>query len=202
MKTLPEKVRAVLSLFSDLDRKIAALQVHSSLNCPSGCGKCCEKPAIDVCPLEFLPYALAAFDLGIHEDVLKSCNAAKEGLCIIFRPHITSFGGLCSEYPNRGLMCRLFGYAARVNRDGQAELVTCKIMKTEQSDSYLKFQHELNSGAYNPPFFPDYYMRLRTIDPELCEMMPINQAIAVAIKTTMHYYSYRQRRKSRAKGDS
>ena len=201
MKTLPEKVRAVLALFANLDKKIASLQMHSSLSCPPGCGRCCEKPAIEVSPLEFLPFALAVYDQGNHEEILNLCEENPESICVIFRSHVTKFGGLCSAYPYRGLMCRLFGYAARMNRDGQAELVTCRIIKEGQNVSYSKLQSELTAQSYKAPLFSAYYMRLRSIDAELCAMMPINQAIACAIKATMHYYSYR-RRKSRSKGNA
>jgi len=195
MKTLPAKVRAVLALMSQLDKTIALLQKHSTLHCPAGCGKCCEKPAIEVTPLEFLPFALATFDNGQYDEILQVCTNDPTGLCVIFRPSVTKFGGLCNAYPHRGLMCRLFGYAARRNREGTAELVTCSIMKTSQKLSFNDFQNQLANGSYTPPFFADYYMKLRSIDADLCEMMPINQAIATAIKSVKHYYSYRQRRK-------
>jgi hypothetical protein len=108
---------------------------------------------------------------------------------------MTQYGGMCSEYPDRGLMCRLFGYAARRNKEGTAELVTCAIMKTSQNENYNNFQEKLLKEEYMPPFFTDYYMKLRNIDADLCELMPINRAIATALKSVMHYYSYRRRRK-------
>lgn len=195
MKTLPEKVRSVKSLLKGLDREIEKLQRSSKLFCPAGCGKCCEKPAIMVTPLEFLPFALSVYDEGRQEEILMQCVDRSGGICLIFRPSITQFGGLCSAYPERGLMCRLFGYAARRDRMGNAELVTCAIVKSEQVLAYSNFQHVLFTGEYTPPFFSDYYSRLKNIDPDLCEMLPINQAIAAAIQYVMHYYSYRRRRK-------
>lgn len=195
MKTLPEKVRLVRSLLNNLDKEIAGLQKRSGLFCPAGCGKCCEKPAIMVTPLEFLPFALFMYDEGRHEELLTQCAASSTGICVIFRPSITQFGGLCSAYPDRGLMCRLFGYAARRDRLGNAELVTCAIVKQEQSSTFHGFQNLLISGDYKPPFFADYYSRLRNIDPDLCEMLPINQAISAALHYIMHYYSYRRRRR-------
>ncbi|MFM7104832.1 MAG: hypothetical protein ACKOW8_04860, partial [Flavobacteriales bacterium] len=78
----------------------------------------------------------------------------------------------------------------------------CKIIKEGQSLSFQKLQNELVDRSFNAPMFSDYYMRLKSIDAELCEMMPINRAIASAIKTTMHYYSYRKRRKSGTIGNA
>ena len=146
MKTLPVKVRSVKSLLKRLDQEVEKLQRNSRLYCPAGCGKCCEKPAIMVTPLEFLPFALSVYDEGRHEEFLSQCVESPDGICLLFRASITQFGGLCSAYPERGLMCRLFGYAARRDKMGKAELVTCSIVKSEQALAYSDFQHVSHTG--------------------------------------------------------
>jgi len=74
---------------------------------------------------------------------LKTEGAA---LCAILNP--TQLGaGLCSEYTYRGLICRLFGYSARTNKYAKHELVTCKIIKEEQSEAYQQAEMKIAEGA-------------------------------------------------------
>jgi Fe-S-cluster containining protein len=194
MKTLPEKVKAVKKVYEQLNKEIAQFQKDSKLYCISGCGECCKKPDIECTPLEFLPLALQLFDEGRAEQVLEELDNKKDSFCYLFNPHITNFGGMCNEYPNRGLICRLFGYAARINKEGRKELVTCKLIKESQNENYLKTVEALKQGQYIP-VFSAYYTRLTGIDHTLMEFYPINKAMKKALETVLHYYAYRRRRK-------
>lgn len=193
--TLPQKVRAVRRVYARLDADIARMQQTSGLHCLSGCGECCKKPDIEATPVEFLPLALDYFDRG-EADSVHAQLAESSTTCFVFRPHVTSFGGLCSAYPDRGLICRLFGFTARINRLNQPELVTCKFIKSEQAKEFETWQKEMASGA-SVPIMTNYYSRMASIDPGLNTMMPINQAMRAALEVVMHYYAYRKRRKPR-----
>jgi len=192
MKTLTGKVRAVQRVYLKLDREIAALQRDSGLHCLSGCGECCKKPDIEASPLEFLPLALRLFDEGRAEQVLEELRN-NPGLCHAFRPHVTSFGGLCSIYPERGLICRLFGFSARRNKEGSAELVTCRYIKDTQHADYTNAVRKIAQGRH-VPIISNYYSLLTSIDPDLAGFYPINEAMAKALETTLAYYAYRKRR--------
>jgi Fe-S-cluster containining protein len=194
MKSLPEKVTAVRRVYNRLDKEIAAMQQSSGLHCLSGCGECCKKPDIECTPLEFLPLALELFDEGRAEQSWEELKNQQNSLCYVFRPHITNFGGLCNAYPNRGLICRLFGFTARTNKEGQSELVTCKFIKEEQAQAFAQVTEELKAGK-KIPVMSEYYTRLTSIDPTLAEFYPINQAIQKALEVVMHYYAYRRRKK-------
>ncbi len=196
MKTLPQKVKAVQQLYIKLDREIARFQEETGLHCLSGCGECCKKPDIEATPLEFLPLALHFFDNNKALDILESIKHQKNALCYVFRPHTTSFGGLCNEYPHRGLICRLFGYAARRNKEGQKELVTCKYIKSQQVDNYASAVKGIKQDL-SIPIFSDYYTRLVSIDPSMAQFYPINEAMTKALETVLHYYAYRKRRKTK-----
>jgi uncharacterized protein len=198
MKTLTGKVRAVQRVFLKLDREIANFQRETSLSCLSGCGECCKKPDIEATPLEFLPLALHYYDLGQAEKLYEDLLANPSSLCHVFRPHVTSFGGLCNEYPNRGLICRLFGYSARRDKEGKAELVTCKLIKETQAEKYLEAQEKIKKGKH-VPVMSNYYSRMAAIDPALMQFYPINQAMAKAVEIVLAYYAYRQRRKPKPK---
>lgn len=194
MNTLPSKVRAVKKVYARLDQEIDQLQKTSGLHCLSGCGECCKKPDIEATPLEFLPLALQFYDEGKAETALNEIRNSKVSLCYVFRPHVTNFGGLCNEYPNRGLICRLFGFTARRNKEGQSELVTCKLIKEQQKADFDALVIEMKSGK-KVPVMSDYYSRIAGIDPNLTAFYPINEAMAQALETVMHYYAYRKRKK-------
>jgi uncharacterized protein len=187
---LEEKVRAVEQVFQHLDNAISTFQNASTLHCQFGCGKCCFKPDIEATILEFLPFAFHLQQEGKAEAWFDDLQATDIPICRILNP-TQSGAGLCSAYPHRGLICRLFGYSARTNKYGKHELVTCTIIKTEQAAAYLEAERQIEGGG-QVPVMTDYYMQLHAIDFELTrEYFPINKAIQKAIETVLQYYAYR-----------
>jgi uncharacterized protein len=188
--TMEEKVRAVEEVFDSLDKAIASFQSNSGLHCKAGCGKCCFKPDIEATALEFLPFAYYLYQHDLCFEWLNLLKGDDSSICKILNPSQTG-AGLCSRYAHRGLICRLFGYSARTNKYGQRELVTCQIIKTEQSENYEKAAKEIAEGA-EVPIMNQFYMRLHGIDIDLSrEFYPINKAIQRAIESVLHYYAYR-----------
>jgi Fe-S-cluster containining protein len=194
MKTLTGKVRAVQRVYTKLDREISKVQLESGMHCLSGCGECCKKPDIDATPLEFLPLALKLYDDGKAESFLEELQNNSSSTCHVFRPYVTNFGGLCNEYPYRGLICRLFGFTARRDKEGKPEIVTCKLIKTHQEKEYQQAIDNIKNGK-RIPIMSEFYTRLASIDPSLAQFYPINKAMEVAVETVLHYYAYRKRRK-------
>jgi hypothetical protein len=135
--------------------------------------------------------ALDWLDEGVLWEKYEEIKNQESSLCFVYRPSVTSFGGLCNNYPNRGLICRLFGYSARINKEGQKEMVTCKILKEEQSTA-LEW---ISSHPKSMPVMTNYSTKMASIDLQLNTHMPINQAIIQAIETVGAYYAYRTRRK-------
>jgi hypothetical protein len=85
----------------------------------------------------------------------------------------------------------LFGYSARTNKYGAKELITCAIIKEEQSQNFASAEEGIKNGD-EIPVMSQYYMQLHAIDFELTrEFFPINEAIRRAIETILHYYAYR-----------
>ena len=188
--SLIEKVQQVEGVFRNLDEAIADFQSRSTLYCKFGCGKCCFKADIEATALEFLPFAHHLYLTNQATEWLDKINSSDQAICHILNPtHIGA--GLCSEYPYRGLICRLFGYSARMNKYGKKELVTCQIIKTEQNRSFEKAEQRIAEGEA-VPVMSSYYMQLHSIDPELArDFYPINTAIKKALETVLHYYAYR-----------
>jgi uncharacterized protein len=187
---LDEKVAAVQQVFENLDHQIESFQSATTLHCKFGCGKCCFKADLEATVLEFLPFALHLYQQNQAEEWLEKINQSDSTICLILNP-TQSGAGLCTEYPHRGLICRLFGYSARTNKYGKKELVTCQIIKTEQSESYEKAVAKIDAGM-EVPVMNQFYMQLHAIDFELTKnFYPVNEAIRRAIETVLQYYVYR-----------
>ncbi len=188
--SMEEKVQAVESVFNKLDQEIASFQSWSGLHCKFGCGKCCFKPDIEATILEFLPFAHQLHKEGKAFEWLEKLKSTDSSICLILNP-TQSGAGLCSEYPYRGLICRLFGYSARTNKYAEREFVTCQIIKTEQSENYEQAVDKIAKGS-DIPMMNQYYMQLHAIDIDLTrDFYPVNIAIRKAIETVLHYYAYR-----------
>ncbi len=187
---LPEKILAIENVFNNLDEAITSFQTTSGLHCKWGCGKCCFKADIEATILEFLPFASYLYQNDMAFDWLDKLKKTESSICLILNP--THDGaGLCSTYKHRGLICRLFGYSARTNKYGKAELVTCQIIKAEQAENVTRVDRFLEDGG-SIPIMNQYYMQLHGIDFELTrEFFPINEAIKRAIEVILHYHAYR-----------
>jgi Fe-S-cluster containining protein len=186
----------VTALFDELDGRISRFQSATTLHCGFGCGKCCFKPDIEATVLEFLPFAMQMYKNGVAHAWYERLQNSTDVLCLLLNPASQSTG-LCTEYKHRGLICRLFGYSARTNKHGEKELVTCAIIKTEQSGAFAEAERKLAAGL-DVPVMSAYYMQLTAIDPDLSrDFYPINVAIRKAIETVLHYYAYRSESESR-----
>ena len=179
-------------VLKELDTEIQQFQNWSHLHCKMGCGKCCFKPDIEATPLEFLPFAVEKCKTNEGETWLERlATLDNKQICVILNP-TQSGAGLCSEYPYRGLICRLFGYSARTTKYDEKELVTCSIIKTEQQSNYTTAQQKVKSDG-QIPLMSDYYLKLHYVDPYLAnDFMPINQAIKKALELALQYFSYKR----------
>lgn len=188
------KVRAVEKVFAALDSEIKTFQGASQINCLVGCGKCCFKPDIEATPLEFLPLAFDLFLTKGIDEVHEQLVLGGQAHCHLFAPKPLSLDkGSCSQYVHRGLICRLFGYAAMKDKSNQKKYVTCKVIKETQPEKVEAVQNGLSNG-YPIPMMSDFYFRIRSIDPDLgTHRYPINEAMRKAIEYVLAYYAYRKR---------
>jgi uncharacterized protein len=187
---LPEKILATEAVFEKLDQEIASFQSWSGMHCKFGCGKCCFKPDIEATILEFLPFAHHLYLQNQAFEWLENLKSGDSSICQILNP-TQSGAGLCSQYKHRGLICRLFGYSARTNKYAERELVTCQIIKTEQTENFNLAVEGIANGK-EVPMMNQYYMQLYAIDMDLTrDFYPINEAIKKAIEVVLSYYAYR-----------
>ncbi|MFY0653423.1 MAG: YkgJ family cysteine cluster protein [Cyclobacteriaceae bacterium] len=191
--SIKRKVRSVERLFDHLDQEITEFNSHAKLHCQEGCGKCCTKPDIDASPLEFLPWSYHLFLNGQAEIVLNKLKKQSDPICHIYKPLsiIDNSNGNCGAYKYRGLICRLFGYGASKDKLGQLRLATCAIIREGQRSKVDTANKAITQGL-EVPIFSDYYMKLSQIDFHLGNIIvPINQALIMAIEEVLQYYAYR-----------
>ncbi|MEH6407010.1 MAG: YkgJ family cysteine cluster protein [Leeuwenhoekiella sp.] len=189
--SIERKVQLVESLFYQLEQESAQFEKSSGLGCVSGCGKCCTHPDIEASPLEFLPWAFHLFLTGEAEKMLDTLNASQSLTCAIYKPLSIVDKGRCSDYKYRGLICRLFGFAANTDKYGKLRLATCKIIKEGQTEKYDATNAAIKEGM-SVPIFTEYYMQLNQIDFHLGNIIvPVNIALKLAIEEVLQYYAYR-----------
>jgi uncharacterized protein len=186
-KRIIEEVKAV---FQELDEHLGRTAQQSGLGCPSHCGMCCRKTDIEASPLEFMPLAAWLYETGKVDEFLTKLDHPDHPWCASFDPDAAArreWG--CQNYENRGLICRLFGFGYRINKENLPVLVTCKIMKTTKTTAVRKAAELAAAQPEEMPVFSHYFMKLLAIDPELAvQRMPINQAIRVAIEKLYFYF--------------
>lgn len=173
-------------IYRAIDRKISRFQYAASIACPEGCGACCETPHIQATILETLPLAEAVFDLREEEHVLQAVEeklSRNDFACALFLPKTDIPGnGQCRYYNFRPLLCRLFGFAARRNREGDLEFCTCRHIRETSPDSVQRAHIGVSSGL-RIPVFQESFMRIATLNPSIgFQLRPINFAIKEAIE--------------------
>ncbi len=145
---------AVRALYRRLDRRIASFRRASGLGCPPGCGECCLSPEVEATVLEMLPLALDLRRRGLLEPTLARLGPGGEPPrpCLFYSPApLGAFGGHCSVYPWRPLLCRLFGFAAVAGPEGRPELAVCGRMRAALPDRSAGGR---GGGAGRPPARP------------------------------------------------
>jgi uncharacterized protein len=196
--SIARKAKAVEKLYIELDAEITAFRKETGISCISGCGKCCLKPDIEATILEFIPLAYHLFKDGKAEEILEKLRTdTQNNICINFTLFVVGSGsGMCSSYVHRGLICRLFGYSARIDKNGNKQFITCKPIKETQAESYNNAVKRVADNMYIP-VMSNYYYKLKSIDHRLAEKFyPINTAIKLAIEHVIMYYIYRTRKAS------
>lgn len=186
-------------MFEKLQKEVGQFQAKTRLHCLSGCGKCCTKPDISATVLEFLPLA---YHLYKAERALPLLESIEKGdgtsVCHLFQPLVVDAGsGFCGEYQYRGLICRLFGFSAARDKNGEKKLVTCQLIKTGQQEDFGSASEAIRTNSLYVPLMSDYQSQLMAIDWELgSRFYPVNEAIRRALELVLFYYQYKGRRKA------
>lgn len=193
--SLEEKVEEVVKLFILVDNAVAEFRKESKLRCLRTCSRCCN-PRIHATVLEFLPLAYWFHKKGVAREwliKLREEPVQEERNCILLK-YLRFRGdfGRCSVYKMRPLVCRLFGFAAVLDKNLLPKLVTCQVIKTAFRENYIKALSGMGTSMH-VPVMKDYYMMLYAIDPTAARIhYPIRTALRMAIEMVLGHFTYQR----------
>lgn len=191
--SLYNKIRAVNTLLNKASKDVQSFAEYTAVSCVTGCFKCCIKNMY-ASELEFYPLAYHLYKTKQAEKYLEKyyANNQKKSPCLMFDPLPFENVYGCSQYENRGLVCRLFGYSFNTDKNGDYKFATCKPLKSK----YKTRLDEITNAEIIKPEMKNYYARLYAIDYNLAdEILPMNEAIIKAIEKVLFNYEIRYKRK-------
>ena len=210
MNRLRELSSQVMDVYHSLSLEFSAYQSSQSLNCVEKCGACCNKPDIEVSPLEMLPFALHLFDTGQAEQVFDELQTYSGFACKQYqRLSLDGTEGYCGIYEYRPSICRMFGAAGYKTKSGEATLSVCKTIKQAVPDKYaaalIAIQPVWGQGhdsdptttttisRRKPPMIAEGRQKLAQLDYGLGEkLMPINEALSFILGKILTISLYSQ----------
>ena len=177
--------RAVGAVYRRLDRRIAGFRRAAGLTCPRGCGECCLSPEVEATVLEMLPLALRLQRERRLEQTLAGLGPAEPPRpCVFYSPRpLGAFGGRCSVYPFRPLLCRLFGFSAMTDPQGRPQLVLCRRLREADPAGAREAAAGAASGRLTVPLMSVWSLAMYRLDPGLgTQALPINAALRQALE--------------------
>lgn len=209
--TIEEKVKEVKKIYRILDAEVLQFKKENCLKCLRFCSYCCEKADIGATVLEFLPLAHHLYNEHLCEEYLAKLKETEtlpgyKHTCTLLTFPDKKINaekinaGRCLTYKWRPLLCRLFGFAAVLDKNSRPELVTCANIKQKYNKNYEKTVQALAKidttnaieKTYKIPIMKNYYMMLYGIDISLGQTYyPLNTALRMAIETVLSAFAYR-----------
>jgi hypothetical protein len=110
-------------------------------------------------------------------------SAGAPSQCVFYQPDEEMPGnGRCQMYLWRPTLCRLFGFAAVMDKSGQPRLAACAKHKQLFSRDVAMADVAIANG-FPIPRFGDWQTQIANLDPYWGhQQMPINQALRVALE--------------------
>lgn len=190
MQALRDLAAQVMDVYEQLSEQFSTYQSQSGLTCSPGCGACCNKPDIEVTPLEMLPYAFHLFDQGLAESTLSALDNYNGFACMQYqRQSLDGTKGYCGIYHWRPGLCRMFGAAGYTTKSGGVSLSVCREIKHQLPEKYANAL--IMTDAQRPPMLAEGQARLAQLDPTLGGMrMPINDALKFSLEKILMLACY------------
>ncbi len=173
---------AVEQVYCEVDEGMDRYVRSTGLACPEGCGACCYSPNVKATVLECVPLASAVHRAGRAEEILRRIESTEDHTCVAFLPDPDDRKkGRCAFYRARPLVCRLFGFAARRNKDGKDQAVICPVMREAIPETCERAERAVGEGL-GTPVYQDCSMKVAGLDFSLSgRRNPINEAIRKAL---------------------
>jgi uncharacterized protein len=177
------KIFRIKGVFKELQRKAKLLKKGLKISCPDGCGYCCCNEDIYASVAEFLPLAYSVLSDKNRKSFLEILNKSEDqGLCVFFEQHDNDKRkARCLIYDDRGLICRLFGYAYIFDKYGKKAFSTCGTIK-EIYPGIVEKANEHAESSKTVPVIIQYYQKIFDLFPEYgADLYPVNKAMKFAI---------------------
>lgn len=175
--------RAALDAFAAIDLGTARLAAESGLACPPRCGRCCITPEVSASVAEMIPMAEEILRRGESARWrARLAQRAQDGRCVAFRPDPEDASrGRCELYEWRPSVCRAFGFAARRDKHGRAELIDCPV-HAQHSPAALDRARALVAGGLEVPVLADAARAIALQRPSDARVLTIDRALASALE--------------------
>jgi Fe-S-cluster containining protein len=173
----------IIEEYEEVTLVFSRFQNKTKLSCREHCGKCCFKKNIYCSPMEMLPLGLKLLADKKAEEYLDLCLSHTEDNCVLLKITDKENGfGYCSQYAYRPFVCRAFGVAARIDKKGNPEVSTCKIIKEDHSELFEKLL-KTEFPEMELPILEQWRKRLDAIDPRfLEEHLPIYKSLSIILE--------------------
>ena len=136
-------------------------------------------------PLEFFPLAYALYKKGNADKIYDRMGKLKKNTPCFFLSIKNKKGG-CTQYDNRGLICRLFGFSSNTDKENHPRLITCNKIKNTEA-----YNHITPAIMKKSPEFQEFYIQFEAIDFSIAgEQLQINDAIRRAIEIVLNYENF------------
>lgn len=156
--SIGEMIAALGDLYREIAKDQDVFREEAGMSCPEGCGICCRGFEPDTLRPEALFAAayILAEDPGL-ETMLE--DPRPDGTCPFWSEDDPYH---CRMYPGRGLICRLFGFSSRRDKEGELEFRPCKHMPRANRGS---FADDAGGMVKLPLAMADYASRLVALSP-------------------------------------
>ena len=157
---LLDRLKRIRQVYDKLEKKQMKFANTFNIACKDGCGTCCEhfNPNITEVEAEFLAYGLIVEkrDQEVYE-LLSNVDGDSEACPLYNKDDVYKH---CTVYKWRPLVCRLFGYAASLDKEGNPVYRTCKYNDKTLDICSEKLRKNKNALV----IMKDYGMMIEEID--------------------------------------
>ena len=172
-------------VYAELDRQIAEFKRGAGIECLRKCTCCCATAKfVEASIFEMLPLSLHFWKEGRAEEILGKLEGIHpETPCILLNPDPSyEFPGGCSYYRFRPLICRLFGFSATVDTNGDPYVAICKPLNDMDKGIAGRVHQRIREGL-PVPLMADFSSRVAFLHPHFGqEKYPVNFALREALE--------------------
>ncbi len=179
----------VVSVHAKIDRQTEAFQRTTNIRCPDGCGACCHSPHVEASVIDVLPLAAELVERGLTESVIDRIHERErrgDSSCVLFHADPADpKQGRCSMYARRPAVCRLFGFAGRLDADGHPQYSGCRIHREVMPAAVAAARRAVRERRIPLPLFSRLAGEVNAIASDsLGRPQPINRALREALQRT------------------